>query len=405
MRIRFATTMTGHATRPFRFIVGVSILTSLAVAPQLLHPSEAHAAVRKDGNDTQGALDLASVSIEVSKKGITYTFKTLKGFTALTLAPSSYFLAAMDRNMDGSADRCAFIYEAGSRFQGQLTNCGKKALDTLPVKHPSSNQVAISMDPLSATYRWRAFSVYQQRPNCGGSDACVDAVPNRGTMLQDLTSPTVEWVTGQPSPALSTTMSLTTTIPVDFQAQDDRKVASWAIRRTENTPLLTWETVTTGTGEGSVHVDLAAEQGQRYNMKVFAKDAQGNTGETPTYLDFVVPFDDTNAIMQYSGTWSNTSDAGSLLGSHATSSAVGSSVTFTVTHGWNGGQVFVMGGPGNGTATFCEGATCEALSETAGTPAVSYVGPSFYSGTSGPATFTVTVTSGTFNVDGIVVTG
>jgi hypothetical protein len=394
--------MTSRAVRGGAFLAAVTLLASLFVVPQLLNPTPAHATVRKDGNDTAGALDLSSVSIQISKKGeTTYTFKTFKGFTAKTLAPSSYFVAAMDRNLDGTADRCAFIFESGSRFAGQLTNCGKKALTALPVKHPSNSTAEVTMTTLSATYRWRGFSVYQQRPNCGTTTGCVDAVPNRGTILQDLTAPTVAWVTSQPSPALSTTISLDTTIPLDFQAQDDRGVASWEIRRSEAGPTLTWDTVATGTGGGDIHVDLPVEQGQSYDMKVFATDAQGNTGETPTYVGFDVPFDDTNAIMQYSGTWSETTEAASFLGSHATSSTVGSSVTFDVTYGWADGTVLVLGGPGNGTANFCEGSSCWVLTETPSTPAVSYVGSGFV-GSSTSATFTVTVTSGTFNLDGVV---
>jgi len=95
---------------------------------------------------------------------------------------------------------------------------------------------------------------------------------------------------------------------------------------------------------------------------------------------------------------------GAFQHAHSVSSSVGASMTFTVDIPSFGAEVWVMGGAGNGTANFCAGAACNVLTESAGTPELSYVGSQFYYGTGGyPSTLTVTVTSGTFNVDAILV--
>ena len=253
------------------------------------------------------------------------------------------------------------------------------------------------------TYRWRAFSFNQQAPNCGGN-GCVDAVPNRGLVVHDMTLPTVAWTTTQPASSLSTALSLTTSLPLDFTAGDDRRLASWSIQHQISWYAQTWEILASGTEGGDVHTDLAAQEGRSYELKAFATDREGNVGSSPTFLNITVPFDDANAIMGYSANWASEAVPGAFQHAHTVSSTTGAAVTFTVDIPTFGAEVWVMGGAGNGTANFCAGTTCNVLTVGPGTPELSYVGSPFHYGVGGnPTTLTVTVTSGTFNIDGIVV--
>ncbi len=385
-------------------LVVTMLAASLAMPALLTTSASADSGTRKDGNDTTGALDLSSVSV-AHNHGIVYTFKTFKAFVAKTLAPNSYLLVAMDLDLDGDADRCAFIFESGSRFTGALTNCGNKYFYALAVRHPTSTTATITMSEtlFKRTYRWRAFSFYQQAPNCGGN-GCVDAVPNRGLVVHDMTLPTVAWTTPQPALALSTDLSLTTSLPLDFTASDDRRVASWSIQHLLSWYANTWDVLASGADGGHVHTDLVVEEGRSYQLKAFATDRAGNIGSSPTFLNITVPFDDANAIMGYTANWASEPVPGAFQHAHMVSSTLGAAVTFTVDIPISGAEVWVIGGAGNGTANFCAGTTCNVLTETPSTPELSYVGSQFHYGVGGnPTTLTVTVTSGTFNIDGIVV--
>src|SRR5262245_18760224 len=122
-------------------------------------------------------------------------------------------------------------------------------------------------------------------------------------------------------------------VPVTFTATDDVKVSSWEIKDIW-TPGGTTVSSGSASGSGQIQASVPVDEGGLYLLQAVAIDEQGNAGATPGpngYLYLYAPWDDSNAGMNYSGTWSHTTgDSTWFMGTYHSSSTNGSSVTFTV---------------------------------------------------------------------------
>jgi len=98
---------------------------------------------------------------------------------------------------------------------------------------------------------------------------------------------------------------------------------------------------------GLITRDLSLIEGDTYALKARAIDRQGNVGGDEGSLDEIltlaVPYDDANAGMSYTGTWTTSSDLDQFVGT-VRSAGVGATVSFEVTSAY-GATIMVVGGP------------------------------------------------------------
>jgi hypothetical protein len=382
----------------------IAVVLSLVAALATL-PANAHTLVRNDGDDTKGILDLASIEATHDPGSIRYTFTTYRRWRTVDLGNDSYFLVAFDRDQDGDAERCAFVFKSGASLAGSLTNCRRDFIDELPVEKPSGRKVSVSIGEtsLGGTHDWRAFSFYapDERPCLNG---CADAVPNRGVLLHDLEPPLATWNTTTTGRFHSTQVSKTTTIPVSFDVTDaDTGVAGWEIGTLQGE---TWTPLASGTSSGNDLVsNLVLEEGKEYLLRIRATDLHENESTTTSTagLRLAVPYDDQNALLEPAAGWTQISDPEYFQGTALSSSTVGSTITFTFTAPIFGTRIEVLGGPGDGYAemTVSSEGNVSVLSESAATAKSAYVGGRVVS--DGTHTVTIEVADAPFVLDGIVI--
>lgn len=361
----------------------------------------AHDFTKTDGNDTGGPLDLSAVSIRHVQGGIQYKFKTFARWVPQTLGSDSFLLIAIDRDEDGTADRCAFIFYYGGRLRAAMTNCARRNFGLIPVRKPSRTTALVTIGTVAhgGTHTWAAFSFFAEARPC--LRGCTDAVPNRRPLLHDLLPPVPTWVTTTSNRYFSTELSSSTTVPVQFDVSDgDTHVVSWEVQRYADA----WTTIASGEGGGLIATDLALTEGETYLLRVTATDAHGNLGTSLSYLRIGVPFDDSNVGMEYQGDWSAIANASYFGGGYHVTSTPGDTMTFTFTTDGSLGLTHVsfLGGPGDGQAMWSDGISENSIVETPSTPVSAYLGGFLFT-QSGTYTMTLTVTSGTIIIDAIAV--
>lgn len=391
-----------RATRTLWAIAAIAMGVTgvVALTPS---PAAAHTFARLDRNDSRGRLDLKSVKVEHKKDDLVYTFTTYESWRANAYLRNSFFLIAIDHAQDGTPDRCAFITYYSGGLKGLFTNCRKRSFGALKVSKPSGTRARLILPNESESHQWLGATYWKGE---GCKTGCWDYTPNRSWLLHDLDAPHVSWLTtnletGNPSTALS----LTTTVPIKFTATDpDTGVASWTLETVVASNV--WDTVDSGIGGGTIQRDVVLEEGRAYKLRVSATDLQGNVGSTgaSNLLNIVVPYDDANTAMSYSGGWAPAADPTYFFSTVRSTSTVGASVTFNFTTTSEGG-VFLIGGPGDGTATPSRDGGIDSIniSETASTEKGAALGTGLYLGAPGAHIVTLTVTSGTFILDGIEV--
>ena len=361
--------------------------------------ASAHTFTQADGNDSPGHLDLRSVTVEHMNKNasLVFTFTTYNRWKANADLNDSLFLIAIDHAGDGTPDRCAFIYYYGG-LRGELTNCGRKGLSALKVSKPSRTKARMILPGEIRSHYWFAGS-YWKGKDC--KKGCWDYAPNKKWLFHDLVPPVVTWNTTNLVPGNpSTSLSLTTTVPVEFTATDSETgVASWLIKSGS-------DVLASGTGTGTIDHDLQLEEGHRYGLVASALDQQDNVGSTSAInpLWIVVPYDDANAAATYSAGWSAVLDSTSFLGTAHSTTTAGASMSFTFTT-TSGGLVYVIGGPGDGLAMLSDGVTSIPISEGPDTTNGAALGTGLYAAGPGTHHVTLTVSSGTIVLDGIEVNG
>jgi hypothetical protein len=313
-------------------------------------PVAAHTFTRNDGNDSPGKLDLRSVSVSHTSTGVVHKIRTYGKWTARSLGRDSFFIFQIDKdNRDEPIrdryERCAFIFFAGGRLRGSLTNCGSQFIRYLPVAKVSGTVAKITI-PKSQTgkvYWWAVASLWDGPAPCG--NGCIDFAPNNfPDVLHDLARPSVVI---DAFSTISTDFSASTTIPIGFTATDTggSGIRNWKV---QSSPLgsLPWTTRAEGTGGGSQIGNVVLQEGSSYFIRALAWDKHGNMDTSATRM-LRVPFDDSNGMMVYSDSWVvDNTDAEYFLSSHHVGDA-GDSVTFTVT----GEGISIVSGPGTGTVS------------------------------------------------------
>jgi hypothetical protein len=244
------------------------------------NPSAAHTFTKNDGDDSPSRLDIRSASVEHRGNSVVHSVRTYEGWTVKSLGKDSFLVVEIDKNFDNDFEQCAFIFFAGGRLRGSLTNCGQTFLRRLPVSKPSkaTARVTIPTAITGTAYRWVVFSFWTGPPaRC--SDLCFDAAPNRPPpILHDLTRPEVTMDT---SVIDVWEDSDTTTFAFPFTTSDvPAGVESWTIQKR---PLgdSAWIEVLSGTGGGSEAPSIDGVEGERANYRVVATDKQGNRGVGP----------------------------------------------------------------------------------------------------------------------------
>jgi hypothetical protein len=242
--------------------------------------ASAHTFTKTDGNDSPGKLDIRTASVNHGNNKVVHTVRTFEGWTPKSLGNDSFFIIEIDKNFDNDFEQCAFIFFAGGRLRGSLTNCRRTFIRSLSVSKPSKAVASITVPTANTgkAYRWVAFTFWTGLPaRC--SDLCFDAAPNRPPpILHDLTRPAVTMDTA----VIDVWEDWdTTSFAFPFTTSDVHTgVESWTIQKR---PLgdSAWTDVLTGTGGGSKAPLIDGVEGERANYRVVATDKQGNRGVGP----------------------------------------------------------------------------------------------------------------------------
>jgi hypothetical protein len=372
-------------------------------------PASANRIVRKDGNDTRGPLDLARVVIDHASKGSEFQLTTVKGFRLSQVnGDSGFFEIAFDRNADGTFDFRAYVFYT-SPWRGVLVNKAGDVINAgLPVRLLSKRTVRVQVphrligDPES--YDMAAFSVYRETP-CTHKDPCVDSIPNRFPLIRhDLTAPVIR---ARDIPEVSTEISADVPFPLSFTVEDDRYgsgVKRWTLQ-SKLKGTSTWKNVASG-HRLSPTVMVTGDEGATYLYQVLVVDKQGNAARR-SFGRTTIPFDDANAVFDYSGaTW--TADPAVSAAFLQTTHAGAKGGVAMLAGVKRGIQVCVIGGPtaaADATATVSiEGVDQDmTLTEHTTTPPRALLA-CFAPPGSGPLDVSITVTSDEpFVLDGIAI--
>ena len=332
-----------------------------------------------------------------------YTLQTFGSITPSTLGDTTSYLGiAVDKNMNGSPDLCVFVIYY-REIRAEVTDCGTEFLHWSGVGQSALSTVSFEIPKreLGKTHYWWAFSHYEERSPC--LRGCDDTVPNRRALVHDLVDPLVHWVS--PS-GFSTDRTLTMDLSLAFLATDDIGVVSWTIDDIYDPGV----TLASGVSPTTDNVDtsITLQQGRQYALDIHAWDAQGNTDslDRNEHLNVCTPFDDANPALTYTGSWSTASgDPSWFMGTRHTTSTVGDSVTLTLPTPVQAYYAYALGGPGNGSATIATDGGSATSTETSSTPKASVLVNSLFWQPNYTTQVTVTVTSGTFTLDGIVISG
>jgi List-Bact-rpt repeat protein len=163
----------------------VVILAALA----LCGTANAGNLTRKDGRDSRGALDIASVAHHYTDGAtVVHEIRTYKAFASRTLNGDSGAGFMLDLNNDLNPDRMAAIVWYSGRLRGILLNRSAKVLGTFAVSRPNSRTLSaaipVKLFGAEGRYRWTAFTVYQGKKTC--RDSCTDFAPNSGVIAHQL---------------------------------------------------------------------------------------------------------------------------------------------------------------------------------------------------------------------------
>ena len=307
------------------------LLTLIVLAAAIVLPGAAEAKdiYKTDGNDTPGALDLASVRLSPIKNGDRFQVRTISPFTAAQLdGDDGWIVVDFDTNADRKANYSVFVYY----YKGKLYAIQAKGSDfvrRLSVRRADPRTVSFDILHRNlgsvTSYDFAAFSVWRAAP-CSQSKVCVDGIPNRYPLLRhDFTAPTVKW---RNVPTISTEESDTSTFPVSFTVKDDRfgsGIKYWRLQsRTDAAP--DWVTVKQArSATNTVQVDGA--EGAVMQVRILALDRAGHR-TVSAIRSTQVPFDDRNAALSYSAS-TQLARAGAYQG---TISQIANAATVTLTH-------------------------------------------------------------------------
>ena len=320
--------------------IALSVVASMLVGAW--SPAVAGGISRSDGNDVQGPLDLAGMRLTPISGGDRIQIRTLEKFTATQLdGDAGWFEVDFDTNADRKYDFWAVVFYAKGKLfaiQGQ----GKNALRKLPVRRVDPKTVSFDIAHRNlgniSSYDFVVYSIWRAKP-CSNNNVCVDTIPNRYPLIRhDFTAPTISWGA---VPAISTDVSATLDFDVHVTVHDDQYgsgVKRWTLQQRQDAG--SWTTIASGRTK-NVTESVTGVQGEVTFVRVLAVDKQGNR-RTSSTKKTVVPWDDRNALFDYSSPATETDAvSGAFLGTTSTL-AQGMIVTATLPAGTD---LCLLGGP------------------------------------------------------------
>ena len=381
-----------HAAWWFAAAFGVIVAVALAM------PGFARASGIADPDDVHGKLDIASVSQEHGATGpVVHTITTYGPWRsrAIALRRSSFFLIDFDTAGNARAERLALVYrDHGVLRVAVLTRKGRLVgFGTATRPNLRSIRVSVPRTLLGKPngYHWRLFSVYS---GAGCPAGCVDRAPNSGQALHDLAAPTVTFPK-QGLPASTTAAVRFAVIDTGHSGLD-----TWTLQG-RNVGDTTWTDIAGGSGSGNQSVAVSGAEGDRREFQIVATDRAGNS-TTSLIRRINFPFDDANAGMTYAGIWATTgADSLDYQGSLHTSSDTTAPATVSFTFQGSSVSVIARGSCGNATVAI-DGGAAQPVTQLCGNEHRAIV----FSAPADETTshvLTLTITGGTFGLDGIVV--
>jgi hypothetical protein len=359
---------------------------------------------RTDGNDVQGALDLASVRLTEIKGGDRFTIRTLTAFTATQLNGSNGWVEVdIDVNADRNFEYWVAVFYNNGKLRA-VQGHGDRGVRYVPVRRVDKRAVSFDLAHRYlgsvGSFDFATFSVWRASP-CSKRKPCVDAIPNRYPLMRhDWTPPTIAW---KSVPAYSTDATNTLSFPVTFVAKDNQYGSGldhWTVQAMQTGGA--WTTVKTGR-LAKPTVTVTGAEGEVTFVRVIAYDRQKNK-RISTIKNVTVPFDDRNAALVYSAAPTLVANADAFLG---TTSEMAETTTLTYTLP-DTMSLCVIGGPtATGTTASASlavgGSVLDTMTETDATAPHSTVG-CVNGFTSGGQDLVVTVTTAApFVVDGIAI--
>jgi hypothetical protein len=390
--------MSRKAARPRRssmrmLLAAVALL--LVSAVMWAGPVMAHTFTRNDPNDSRGRLDLRSVSVSHTSTAVVHKVRTYESWTPKTLGRDSFFLIQIDKNNDRNYERCAFIFFAGGRLRGSLTNCGNTFIRSLPVAKLSGTTAKITI-PKTQTgnvYWWAVASRWEGPAPCG---ACIDFAPdNFPDILHDMIPPVVGL---EPSPLRVWENSTSANFTFPFSVTDAHsRIKSWTVQRRQvGSP--SWTFVTSGTSGGPKSPDVVGAEGTRSDYRVVAVDNQGN--QRIRIRRVYIPRDDDTLGPEgvFSVAPTIVSDETAFGGTYSEMS----SGTFTYT--WTPGTdcLFELIGPGSGTWDVTVTPVGGSPTNITDVPFPDQPRQTLYSDATCATSYLVTWNSGTFGLDAVL---
>jgi hypothetical protein len=389
----------------------VIVVSTVAVLVSLLveAPAAANKILRKDGNDTKGPLDLASVRVSHAGGANVFRVTTIAPFTNKQVnGKLGFFEIDLDTNGDKNPNYFVVVVRRSGKMRGWLfKGNGDLITRKLGAARLSPRSVRVTLplakvgDPKS--YDFAAFSAFFAGP-CTNDQPCIDSIPNKYPLVRhDLTAPTFTW--NPTPPTYSTENSAYLNFSVSFSVADDTfgsGVRDWTLQK-RAVGTSTWLLQTTGTSLNPTRNVTDLAEGTSYDVRVIVRDKQGNRRISPLARTSV-PYDDANlSFFTYTaGTWTDVPTTGQFRGT-STEGMTGDVVSFDVVAGH---EFCVLGGPGSDDAAatlVVGGGAPEPIVETSGTAAREQI---HCETPPGPDVDVVlTVTAGTFVLDGVAIAG
>ncbi len=377
------------------------LLSAVASAIALVAPAIAHADTRAvtDGNDVSGRLDIRTASQTHARSGaVVHTLSTHGPWRSrlLTVRSSNFVLVDFDTAGDRRPERLAFVifYHRSLRVavvtrRGHLVGWGRAS-------RPSARSVRVAVprrllgSPLG--YRWKAFSSFASPQVC--LHGCFDRIPNRGSVLHDITPPSVTFAAmGVPA---------STTTHVRFGATDlgGAGLRGWTVQ--ERPDGGTWSVIAAGASAGAQSVEVTRAEGQAFEYRVIATDGAGSATISPVRR-LVFPIDDANAQISYTGTWATDApDSADYLGTIHTSSDTTTPASFSFTFQGTSVAILARGSCGSG-AVVIDGVGAGQTTQLCDNEHRAVVFAASSLSRDQPHTLTLSVDGGAFGFDGLIV--
>jgi hypothetical protein len=378
----------------------LALAAALATSPPPVGADEVRFGDPKDVLSARypSALDIRSAAMGHDGALITHSISLYRPFGEENGLRGEWYLGvAFDTDADASdVERILFIFSYERGLHGQMVDeRGRRVGSLVAVDQPNPRTAVAPFSPRllgrPASYRWFAFANSYGERSC-----CFDTAPNRRWVAHDIGAPEVTGPELVP-PANSTWES--TTIPVAFDVEDvgGSGLATWTLR---HRPLGSeaWMTAETGTSGGPQTAAFTGTDGTSSQVCVQAIDRAGNVRNGELHV-VTFPFDD--GRLAYSGTWASAAITGAFQGTVHTSSEPGATAGFTLAaHGYP----WLVVPPGyDGVATISlNGVEQGWIDASLVTTPRQRLAINIQTVDAGD-TFTFTVQSGTFPIDGLLV--